>query len=450
MTFPFHLRSRIRGVSTLVCVLLASGWVFASVSAESVRLDLESAFARVDRENLALLINREAVEQALQTAVRERSRLFPSIDLEARQTRSRDAIISGFAREIPDLPRRTYSSRFGAMVVAEAPIVDVIRWADWRIAQFNAEIADLNYETVRQEVYELVGSIYFLHLRNIGRMEVIEANLERDRALLELARDQLEAGVAIQIDVTRAEVRLARTERERLQQETVVMQSALELKRLLRINMDDALNLDAIEPMRVRPEPVSRPVMESVLANNVEYRSAMDALDRNRYARRAAGWQRLPSIRAFGEWGYADETAWSGDYEEEWMVGLSVRVPLFEGFRIRANKLEADAGIRAQEWELQRLEERLGAEYRLSLQDLQSRFEQIAIARRAMELSERELELAENRFTEGVADNRDVVEAQANVADAHDGLVEAIYAYNLSRLEYARVRGNVLLVLRDV
>ena len=66
-----------------------------------------------------------------------------------------------------------------------------------------------------------------------------------------------------------------------------------------------------------------------------------------------------------------------------------------------------------------------------------------------MVLSEEELELARIRFIEGVADNRDVTDAQAALAAANDELVEAVYFYNLSRLELARSRGGVRLLFSE-
>ena len=60
-----------------------------------------------------------------------------------------------------------------------------------------------------------------------------------------------------------------------------------------------------------------------------------------------------------------------------------------------------------------------------------------------------ELRLARQRYQQGVADNREVVEAQNRLAIAEDNLVEALYQYNLSRLELARAKGDVRTVLGE-
>ena len=85
----------------------------------------------------------------------------------------------------------------------------------------------------------------------------------------------------------------------------------------------------------------------------------------------------------------------------------------------------------------------------LALQDARSRYDQIGITRKRVELSVEELDLASTRFTEGVADNREIIDAQAALAEASDEMVEIVYQYNLSRLSLARAKGDVRLLLSD-
>ena len=53
------------------------------------------------------------------------------------------------------------------------------------------------------------------------------------------------------------------------------------------------------------------------------------------------------------------------------------------------------------------------------------------------------------RFQQGVADNREVLDAQNRLAQADDNFVEAVYQYNLSRVELARAKGDVRAVLAE-
>lgn len=406
-------------------------------------LSLREAFQMVEAQNLQVLIGRELALAAEQNARRVRAGLLPSVSFDASQNRSRSAggggVLGGGA---------SIADRFQARFSGRVPLLDATALADHRVARLESAIADLDYETTLQDVLQLVGEAYIEHVRNQARMRVIDANLERDRVLYQLAVNQFEAGVATPIDVTRAEVRLAVDERDRLQQQTLVMQSELEIKRLLRLDYERPIWLTDPAPVAQNLVGIdSRTSLASVLEARPDYRRESLTLERNQLALRAAGWQRFPEISGFADYGWRSRHPLDGREEREWTIGVGLSVPVFDGFEIQANKLRAGAFVRVQERVLASLEETVDASYRLALTDARSRLAQIEVTRKQVALSEKELELARTRFQEGVADNRDVVEAQANLAQANDDLVQSIFLYNLSRITLARVRGDVRAVL---
>jgi len=83
------------------------------------------------------------------------------------------------------------------------------------------------------------------------------------------------------------------------------------------------------------------------------------------------------------------------------------------------------------------------------MQDAGSRYVQIGVAEKSLQLAEEQLRLARQRYEQGVADNREIIEAQNNLAIADDALVEAIYQYNLSRVELTRTKGDVKGILAE-
>jgi outer membrane protein TolC len=123
--------------------------------------------------------------------------------------------------------------------------------------------------------------------------------------------------------------------------------------------------------------------------------------------------------------------------------------PVFDGLRINADKRAALSQVRSQEYRLHSTELLISSELRLAAQDARSRFAQVEVAERSLRLSQDELRLARQRYEQGVADNREVVEAQNSLAQASDNLVEADYQYNLSRLELARAKGEVRAILSE-
>ena len=186
---------------------------------------------------------------------------------------------------------------------------------------------------------------------------------------------------------------------------------------------------------------------EGVLRMRPDYRKVRAELEREELGLRASRRDRLPSVEVSGQWGYASQS-WTDDMHEQWGIQLGLSVPIFEGFRLDAQEQIAASQLRAKEIEVEDLEAQIEAEYRFVLQNITSRNRQVEVARRAAELSAREFELARIRFEEGVADNSDVVTAQAALADAEDRLVEAEFEYLQARANLARIEGDVRKLLK--
>ncbi len=410
-----------------------------------VRLTLGEALNRVESENLRVLLNRQFIEQAVQQADRERSFLFPQVNVEASQTRSKFSTVGQAFGPLPQSTR----NRFQAVIRGEASLIDPALIASFQAARKGVEISEEEHRALVQEVLQTTAGVYLAHQRNLRRFDVIESNIERAEVLLELARTQLDAGVATEIDVTRALVTLSEERQSRLQQETVVFESALNLKRLLDLDLRRDIELEHFRAHREADSEEPDVEERAVLRDRPDYLTAERRLEQNKLEQRAAAWERFPTLVAFGDYGRAAEVAFDDEDQEIWSAGIAVSVPIFEGFRIRSNRMLANSRRRATEIEIRDLEREISSELLFAWQDLRSRLAQIEVAEENVALAEDELRLARIRFEQGVADNREVIDALNRVSQASDNLVEAFFEYNLTRLEYARVRGDVRLLLGD-
>jgi outer membrane protein TolC len=310
-------------------------------------------------------------------------------------------------------------------------------------------VAELDVDVTRQTVLATVAQTYFQHLRNVSRTDVLDANIARARALLDLARRQVDAQVATQIDVTRAEAQVATSEQARLQHQTFLQSSELALKRLLALDLTDSLSLSPFVVRRSEATAFAASLEQTAFENRVELLRAERLLEQNELEVRAARYGRLPAASVSGSTGIASERAFDGDDARVWSTAVSVNMPVFDGSRVKALTGLALSRQRAQELRVQELKLRIGAEVRLATQDARSRFAQVAVAERSKALADDELRLAQVRFENGVADNREIIDAQNNLAIASDNLVEAVYQYNLSRVELARVTGDVRGILAE-
>src|SRR3546814_5705527 len=92
--------------------------------------------------------------------------------------------------------------------------------------------------------------------------------------------------------------------------------------------------------------------------------------------------------------------------------------------------------------QLDDLRQQIEQDVRLAVATAANTREQVRAALSARDLAERELELARDRFSNGVADNVDVVRAQASLARARAQSIAAPAAYQQARVNLAAAQGQ--------
>lgn len=411
---------------------------------EPVNLTLEQALASVERVSVTVLLSREAAAQAFEVVNQQRAGVMPLVDASLQQRRSQGVSIATVV-----VASGRPASRFDGLLSGNYPLLNMQRLSALRGAKTGAQVAEANYQAVVQDIMTSVAQSYFANLRNLRRLDVLDANIARARALLELARNQLAAGVATQIDVTRAEAQVAQAEQARLQQVTVLYQSELLLKRILDLESGGQLKLADFQVRRADATLFTFSDEKTAFEKRADYLAAQKTLEQIQIDVRSSKFERLPTLSLTGTYGYASANFDDNSKQEQWSAGVGLSVPVFDGLRNGANRRIALSRQRAQAARVHNLELQITSELRLALQDAGSRNAQITVADKNLQLAQEELRLAQQRYRQGVADNREVVEAQNRLAIADDNFVEAVYQYNLSRVELARTRGDVRSVLSE-
>lgn len=427
-----------------VWLLVSLVWLGSLRGAEPATLTLEQALASVERVNVNVLLGRETAAQALEAVRQQRASVLPNISASAQQRRSQGVSIATVV-----VASGRPASRFDALVSGNYALFDPELLSAVKASKVGVEVAQANYQSIVQTVLADVAESYFAHLRNLRRLDVLDANIARARALLDLARNQFNAGVATQIDVTRAEAQVAQAEQARLQQVTVLFQSELLLKRLLDLDLAGSMKLENFVVQRANPSLFAFSEQKTAFEKRADFLAAQKALEQTKVNVRTATYQRLPGLSLTGNYGVASANFDDDNKQEQWAIGLGVSVPVFDGLRAGADRRVALSRQRAQEFRVRNLELQISSELRLAVQDAGSRNAQIEVAEKSLRLAQEELRLAQQRYQQGVADNREVVEAQNRLAIADDNYVEAIFQYNLSRVELARSKGDVRAVLAE-
>ena len=417
--------------------------VLPEVKADVMTLD--AMFKRIRETSPEVLFEREKVRRTLEEKVQERAALLPQVSLTASQIRQQLGL--GFAGDQFD--SKPFNS-FSSQLEVTQTVFDTERYANYGLARLEQAIAKMEYEVVYQDILERAVNLYFTQLRDLNQEKIIEGDIERSRELLQLASDRFEAGAGVEIDVTRAQARLAGDERELWMAKVAIQTSLLQLKVLLDMDLDDDLIVDTslIDLLDVPPHLETYRIKgDLMVAMRPELAVQKKRLDQAELTRKAAVWQGLPSIELFGNWGYVANDAFQDRQNEAWLAGVQASVPIFEGFRIAAQKRNAKLALKQQIYQMRIIEQEIEREFRTALFEMNARYKEIELAEKEVAFGKTEVKQAFLRYHEGLVDNRELIDAQQRLADANRSYLNSSYLYGLSRLAFARSIGAVETVL---
>jgi outer membrane protein TolC len=288
-----------------------------------------------------------------------------------------------------------------------------------------------------------VAKAYLAGLRADADVEAYQANVALAEAVLKQSENQKTAGTGTGIEVTRAKVQLSNEKQRLLAGQNERSKSYLQLLRVMDLNLATELELTD----KLSYEPTEAITVEQAQAEALKNRPDIKAeMDRQAAARLSANsvkLERLPSLYAYADYG---TTGTNGDIVSLLPTrdyGFVLRVPIFDGGRRDARRAEAASQFRQERVRTNDLHEQIELDIRTSLDSLHSAEEQFKVAEEGLTLSESELTQARRRFEAGFASNLEVTDAQTRLDRARDNRINALFGYNVSRIDLGRAMGNV-------
>jgi outer membrane protein TolC len=378
-----------------------------------------------------------------------RAALLPQVGVEVSQVRqTTNPATLGF--NFPGLPSLIGPYNvFDARVNLSQKVIDLARSSEVAGAGFAIDAAKAQADVSGEQLASNVALSYIQVLAGEQSLLSAQSDLSLANDLLSLARDQKTAGIATGVDVARAETAVAQDRYAVSEAQTRIAQARLQLQRLAVLPMQDVPTLtgrlDAgpgAEPGIV-PELGTTPLQALNVArgSRSELRAVEASISQADAKLQAARRRRLPTLSVVGNYGLSSKVPGEAD-EDTYRYGAVIDVPIYSGGSLQAEDAAATNQLEQQRLQMQDLEQQIEQDVRLALATLANSVEQVRAAVSARDLAQRELDLARDRFTNGVANNLDVVTAQASLARARAQYVEATAAQQQARVNLAAAQGR--------
>jgi outer membrane protein len=412
---------------------------------QSLNLTLQQALDLALKNNLRTRLARENIVQAGGEKGLSMSELLPNLSGAAYQSNvtSNLAAMGMGPSTFPGIkPFVGPFNRFDARIQLVQSVFNLASIRRYQASVHGLALARVEQRSAEQQVMIATVLSYLAFIEAGQSVEAAQADVVLAERLLELAASQHNAGVATGIDVARAETRLAGQEVRLAQARTDRDTARLNLLRVVGAPLSSMLVLS--ENMRFEPAALPDPE-ESVrmaLTNRVELQSAQEQVQISRLRKQAAtaGW--IPSVSLFADYGTSGVTPMETNLPTR-SYGVRLDLPIFDGGRTYSEAGMAASRLHQAELQFHDLQEVVEKEVRQAIDNLSTRREQVQAAQKALALSERELELTRDLFRNGVGDNIQVVNAQAAVENARQGMVASLTLFNVARLNLVAALGHV-------
>jgi outer membrane protein TolC len=311
----------------------------------------------------------------------------------------------------------------------------------YRAAKANVVAAYYSKQSSRGLVVLTIGDAYLQALALGSQVDNAKALLEADRVLLSQAVAEHQAGTVANLDELRARVQYQTQEQALISAEVNFKKAKIALNREIGLPAEQEIQLTDTQPY------ADLAVMNIDQAKEMAYRSRQDyqglqaQVRAAQLQRKAAKWERLPTLDFQGNYGVTGVTG--GLYHGTFVAAGSLNLPLFQEVKFRGDSGVAAANLTNLIQQLAALKEQINRQLRDSILDVQTATELVRVARSNVELARKELEQTTDRFRAGVDDNLPVVQAQATLANAETNLVATTSQHNQAKLGLARNLGIV-------
>ena len=443
-----------RSLLIVIAIILASA---ACLSAQEIpgaakiatgqpaTLSYEQAVRLAIDNNLATLRAHERRNEARGQQEQARAPLLPNVSGVAYQADLTVNLVAlGFQPgTFPGISRTFLGpfKNFDARLLLSQKVFDLSAIRNYQAGKAGVRVAELGEALAREQVASRTGISYLEALRADRAVVAAEANVELAQALLQLAQDQRNAGVATGVDVTRAQTRLAEQQVGLAQSQTDSEQARLNLQRLIGLPLGSPLTLT--DQLRFVDEPL--PSIDTAVTQAAHDRREIQvAEEENRVTQlelQSARAEHLPSLSVVGDYGSSGITPDNFALPTR-RLAVQLNVPIFNGGLTQGRVTAAASRQRQTELALSDVRGQVEEDVRLAVMTLRTAAVQVRAADESVTLAQRELEMARDRFRAGVADNLEVITAQTTLANARVSQVTALAQHNGARLNLAAALGR--------
>jgi len=316
-------------------------------------------------------------------------------------------------------------------------------------ARSSEEYYNLTSQLTEEQIIELVANNYYQVLVNRQQLDVVDNNIKNVKVIEKIISNQFENGLAKKIDVDRIKVNLTNLETQREQ----TLNAITQLENQLKFSMGMQVTTPIILPNTELTEVTQLPQFTDSLAltNRTEIK-LLDTQDKLLWLQRKAYVaEYYPSLSLSGNYTYSSQ---SGGFDflssnasaigfGSSAVGLTLKVPIFNGFLTRSKIRQADVDIKKAQEDRRETTNSLNLAYENAKIQLRNSINTITSQKKNVELAQEIYKSTQNNYNNGLATLTDLLDTETSLTQAQNSYTQALLNYKIAEIQLIKSNGNI-------
>ena len=298
-------------------------------------------------------------------------------------------------------------------------------------AKANYQYNEVGVQRTYNEMRSTVTNGYFKMLQADNMQKLSAESVTRLEDHLKNVQAQYDVGVVAKVDVLRSQVELANAKQTLIQAENSYQVAEANMNKIVGLPMDTNLKLDNLLVYNAYDKN-----MDDCLAYAAEHRpelmQAKYNVDAAKGALMVARSGHMPQVAAQASQNWKSNS-WPGDDNDNWAVGVSVEMNVFDTGVTLSKIHGAEADLKKAQETYRDTVDSVNLDVRSNYLGLREAEKRISTTKLAVEQADEDYRIAQLRYMSGVGTNTDVLDAQVALTQAKTNYTQALYDYNTSK-----------------
>ncbi len=410
-------------------------------------LSLEDAVSLAFKNNKDILIQENEIKAARARILGAKSEFLPKVNINGGYTR-RDAVMTLGSSQADNLDKDLgvfvgYEDEKRVGVSVEQSIFEGGKnIANLKQVNLALKVQEENLRSQKLAVEFETQRLYYGILLAHENERIAQELLDQAQSHYEIVKRKFEEGVSSKFDLLQSKVQISKVTPELVKAQNAKELIAAEFKKLIGLERQSSVALQG-ELSHPFIDIDEEKFLETAYEKKPELIIKELEIDIEKQDISAAKAIGMPRVNAGFNYEYkSDDTAdMFNSRHNNWNVGISISIPLFDGFSAKAKVDEAKARYAQAELSKVDADETVALEVRRGVLNLVQAQAIIESQKDSIEEAREAVTIAEVRYDNGGGTNLDVLDAQVSLSQIEKNLSQGIYDYLMGNAYLNRTIG---------